>query len=151
MGKIAGYRNQNSRKFLNSKRLISLMINLIDFKSNTDTASPHAYLLGVSLKAFRPGMSCLELGTEPIVDRSRSKQIAKHQRTNTRLKIWAGYDLDIAGVSPDDVPQSQALAQHQLGTVLQRLSQMHRLNFLTSRQICNGTRQFEDTMISSCR
>ena len=41
------------------------------------------------------------------------------------------------------------LPHHQLGTVLQCLRQMHGLNLITPRQIRDGTRQFQYSVIST--
>jgi hypothetical protein len=41
------------------------------------------------------------------------------------------------------------LPHHNLRTILQRLCQMHGLDFLTPRQICNRACEFEDAMISA--
>ena len=41
----------------------------------------------------------------------------------------------------------ERLAQHQLRPVLQRLRQVHGLDLLTPRQVCNRARQFENAVI----
>lgn len=44
------------------------------------------------------------------------------------------------------------LPRHQNpGAILQRLRQMRRLDVLTPRQVCNGARQFQDTVIGARR
>ena len=77
----------------------------------------------------------------------------KNVRAIYGIRLWTGirllsrvleYRIPLCLSMP---PHDRQLAQHQLRSVLQRLSQMNGPDVLTPRQVCNGTRQFEDAMI----